>query len=240
MKKIVELARRTPGVPLLYRSLRGLYVSYRMRTNPAKHVFTDIYRRQAWGDGDSISGPGSDAEQARAVVEALPELFGELGITSLLDIPCGDFHWMRSVPLEGVRYVGADIVKELVRRNREEYAGDGIGFEHLDLLRDPLPAVDLVLCRDCLVHLSLDGVSRALANLRRCGSRYLLTTHFPGTERNAEIETGDWRPLNLELEPFGLPRPLKVIDECCSLEDGAHADKVLGLWRIEDLGPRRV
>lgn len=238
MKRIVELAKRTPGVHLLYRSLRGWYVSYRMRTDPTRHVFTDIYRRKAWGEGDSISGPGSDAEQTRAVVEALPELFRELQVSSMLDIPCGDFHWMSTVPREGIGYVGADIVKELIDRNCREFAREGISFQRLDLLSDRLPAVDLVMCRDCLVHLSLEQIGQALQNLRRSGSRYLLTTHFPATEHNAEIEMGDWRPLNLERAPFNLPRPLRVIQEGCTLEDGRHGDKVLGLWRFDELTDR--
>jgi hypothetical protein len=42
----------------------------------------------------------------------------------------------------------------------------------LDLTGDPLPRVDVVLCRDCLVHLSFQNIFRAFANLRRSGSRY--------------------------------------------------------------------
>jgi hypothetical protein len=45
-----------------------------------------------------------------------------------------------------------------------------------DLTRDPLPKVDLVLCRDCLVHLSFDDIYESLDNLRRSGSMLLLTT----------------------------------------------------------------
>ncbi len=238
MMRFAELAKRTPGVHRLYRALRGWYVSYRMRTDPTRHVFTDIYRRKAWGEGDSVSGPGSDAEQTRAVVEALPGLIRELEVSSMLDVPCGDFHWMSTVPLEGIRYTGADIVKELIGRNRREYAREGVDFECLDLLNDRLPAVDLVLCRDCLVHLPLEQVGQALSNLRRSGSRYLLTTHFPASEHNAEIEMGDWRPLNLERPPFDLPPPLRAIQEGCTLEEGRHGDKVLGLWRLDEPATR--
>jgi len=207
----------------------------RRRWDPTRTVFTDIYRERAWGRGESISGPGSDAEQTRAIRGALPALLARLEVRTLLDLPCGDFHWMSRVPLEGVRYLGADIVAPLIRDNARRHGREGREFLRLDLLRDDLPRADLVLCRDCLVHLGFADVARALDNLARSGASYLLTTHFPGTERNEEIETGDWRPLNLEAAPFHFPPPLEALPEECTLEGGAHADKVLALWRLEEL-----
>jgi hypothetical protein len=235
MSTLKELAKQVPGVRRLQRALRGLYVAWRKRSNPTRYLFTDIFERRLWGDGPSVSGPGSDLEQTRAVCESLPGLFEELEIERLLDLPCGDFHWMSRVPLNGLRYVGADIVSELVRRNQARHAREGVTFEQLDLLRDPLPAADLILCRDCLVHFSFADIRTALERFATSGARYLLTTHFPGTAANREIETGDWRPLNLELAPFHLPPPKKLIFEACTLEGGAHRDKVLGLWRIAEL-----
>ena len=49
---------------------------------------------------------------------------------------------------------------------------------------------------------------------------------------NAEIETGDWRPLNLGLPPFGLPAPVRLIDEG---NRGDQSDKRLGVWRLADI-----
>ena len=43
--------------------------------------------------------------------------------------------------------------------------------------------------------------------MARSGIPYLLTTTFPGAAANEEIVTGDWRVLNLEAPPFGLPPP---------------------------------
>uniref|UniRef100_UPI002157A42F class I SAM-dependent methyltransferase n=2 Tax=Pseudomonadota TaxID=1224 RepID=UPI002157A42F len=82
----------------------------------------------------------------------LPHLLREFNIRSVLDIPCGDFNWMRHVDLGGVHYIGADIVPELVEHNRRTYRGPRIQFEHLDVIASPLPKVDAVLCRDGLVH----------------------------------------------------------------------------------------
>jgi hypothetical protein len=49
---------------------------------------------------------------------------------------------------------------------------------------------------------------------------------------NADIEDGDWRMLNLERAPFNLPPPTDVLLEQCLENDGAYADKALGLWQL--------
>jgi hypothetical protein len=95
--------------------------------------------------------------------------------------------------------------------------------------------VDLVLCRDCLVHLSNAHIRDAIENLRASGSTWLLTTTFRAHDQNGDLDDGDWRPLNLERPPFGFPPPVAVVNEGCSEHDGAFADKSLGLWRIADL-----
>jgi hypothetical protein len=102
--------------------------------------------------------------------------------------------------------------------------------------KDSLPAVDMVFCRDLLVHLSYADAFAALRNLRASGSTYLFTTTFTRRSRNFDIPTtGEWRPLNLQLAPFGFSEPLTLINEKCTEGDGSWSDKGLGLWRISDL-----
>ena len=201
----------------------------------AAKVFTDIYARNAWNGRDSFSGTGSDLYQTRIIAKAIPALLREVAASTMLDVPCGDFHWMSRVDLSGVDYVGADIVDEIIQKNRALHARPGVRFCTLDLLEDNLPKVDLILCRDCLVHLSFDDVYTALGNVCRSGSQYLLTTTFPDRPDNRDILMGDWRPLNLEQAPFNLPPPLRRIDEGCTEGDGYFVDKSLGLWRIDDV-----
>jgi len=63
-------------------------------------IFTEIYQQRRWGDEESVSGPGSSVEESASVRAALPLLIKELGASSLLDVPCGDFFWMRMVDLD--------------------------------------------------------------------------------------------------------------------------------------------
>ena len=60
----------------------------------------------------------------------------EVNAKSMLDIPCGDFNWMRLVRFDGVQYIGADVVAELVAKNHKCYGGTGRDFRQLNLIRD--------------------------------------------------------------------------------------------------------
>jgi SAM-dependent methyltransferase len=197
-------------------------------------TFRQIHHTNHWGNAESRSGPGSAGNQTAVLQAELPRLLRRFEVTTLLDLPCGDANWMSTISLPGVRYLGADLVPEVIQRNREQHPAD-LRFEVLDLMTSPLPSADLLLCRDCLVHLSFADVQRAMANIRRSPITWLLTTTFPAQSRNEEIVTGDWRPINLELAPFNLPQAELLLNERCTEQDGRFADKSLGLWRVSDL-----
>jgi len=200
-----------------------------------KATFTEIYNKDHWKGANSISGTGSDHGQTKTVVTILDSLITELSIKSILDVPCGDFNWMKEVNLEGVDYIGGDIVADLIRSNLENFTSSNIQFKELDLLSDDLPLSDLILVRDCLVHLSYDNIYKAIQNVKRSGSKYLLTTTFPEHSKNIDIVTGDWRTLNLQAEPFNFSQPLKVFNENCTEGKGEYSDKSLALYLLDDI-----
>jgi hypothetical protein len=230
-----EITKKLPVIPSVYRTLREKCEYYRAKFQGPEKVFTSIYRNNEWGGTDSISGTGSDIHQTRAVIRELPAVLASFRISTMLDIPCGDFHWMKHVELSDIDYLGADIVDEVIKKNTENYGKDGVRFQKLNLIEDRLPKVDLVFCRDCFVHLSFADIFHSLDNICNSHSEYLLTTTFTGRKDNCDIATGKWRVLNLEIAPFMLPRPIKVIDEECTEIDGAYRDKALGMWRIADI-----
>ncbi|WP_432830371.1 class I SAM-dependent methyltransferase [Dactylosporangium sp. CA-092794] len=203
--------------------------------HPDDDVFEFIYERNVWGSGESASGLGSELAQTRVLRVALPELLHRLGATRLLDAPCGDFRWMRHVDLGGIDYVGLDVVERMVATDQERFGAPGRRFVAGNVISEPLPEADVMLCRDCLVHLSYRQIFDALGNIARSGIGYLLATTFVERAENHDIVTGDWRPLNLCAPPFSLPPPLQVIVEGCTENGGAFADKALGLWRTSML-----
>ena len=200
----------------------------------SKQVFNEIYRSNYWSCEESYSGGGSTVAATVWIRKGLEKVFKRYSIHSMLDIPCGDYNWMRLVKKDGIRYIGADIVSDLVAANNQKYATASIQFQVLDLTSDPLPKVDLIFCKDCLQHLSYENVHRAIDNIKLSGSRWLLTTSYPFTWRNWDIFDGDYRPLNLRLKPFSFPRPVLSIREH-STEVGVEPDKTMYLWRIDQL-----
>lgn len=230
-----DFARKIPFLVPAVRGARVKLEAWRLANRQMGDVFGEIYRRNRWGGRESASGTGSDLQQTAVIVAELPRLFERYAIASMLDIPCGDFHWMQRVDLGRVEYMGADIVPELVAADIAAYRRPGVAFSTLNLANDPLPRADLVFCRDCLVHLSFEDVYAALRNICASDARFLLTTTFPAHPRNRQIRTGQWRPLNLQAAPFLLPPPIELIDERCTEGDGEHRDKSMGLWTIEQL-----
>ena len=219
----------------MVRDLHDVYLDHRSTSMDTEFVFTDIFRKNKWGGEGSVSGTGSDFDQTRVILKALPGVFKAYNVTSVLDIPCGDFHWMQKVDLGQVHYTGADIVKDLIDRNNDRFQTYRRRFLQLNLVDDALPKADLVFCRDCLVHLCFRDVLNALDNICESGSKYLLTTTYINRDRNHNIKTGQWRALNLERPPFNLPKPVTLVDEKCLGRDGYQRDKSLGLWLTEDI-----
>lgn len=214
--------------------IKELQTMISRRGMSASEIFGDIYRSNYWGNSDSRSGAGSDLVQTLVVRAELPRIVKEFNIGKMLDIPCGDWHWMKEASIK-VDYIGADIVPEIIKRNTELYSNDRCKFRTLDLIQDDLPMVDLIFSRDVLVHLSFEDIFSALSNIDRSGSKYLLTTTFSSRETNVDIPTGRWRPINLQKAPFHFPEPLQLINENCTEGDGSWGDKSLGLWKISDL-----
>jgi SAM-dependent methyltransferase len=167
------------------------------------------------------------------VRHGLPGLLKNLGVTSLLDAPCGDGSWIQMLDWN-IRYVGVDIVPALIESLRCQ-AGKGT-FLLCDITKDPLPRADAVLCRDCFVHLSFDNINRAVRNFVASGADWLITTTFPEWRENVDCEDGDWRALNLELPPFGWGPPFYVLNERCNEGAGGWSDKSLAFWSLADLG----
>jgi len=191
--------------------------------------FEKIYKMNLWKSPESRSGRGSEIKHTKTVRRELVKLIKHLEFTSILDAGCGDFNWMSKVPLK-IPYRGCDIVPEMIAKNKKDF-GDrkNVLFFVADIRKDDLPQVDVILCRCALYHLSHASIKEVLANFKRSGSHFALLTNLPQVEKNTDIEDGEYRRLNLQLEPFNLPLPL------LSIIDDNGANEVLSLYRMEEL-----
>jgi len=184
----------------------------------AEEAFTLIYRSNYWSSGESASGGGSTLAHTEVLRAELPSLFERFDVETVFDAPCGDFHWMRHVvERTGVDYVGGDIVEPLVAELNERYRAPNVRFVQLDLSRARFPVADLMICRDCLFHLSWEDTYFLLRNF--CDSEIpllLTTTHYGDVlpAESSDIKTGGFRKIDLFSSPYCFsPETLAEIED---------------------------
>lgn len=198
--------------------------------------FSIIYRQNIFGGRQSRSGEGSDMIQTATIRKQLPLTLASYKINTMLDAPCGDWFWMRHTNLGVKKYIGVDIVDELIKSNQRTFGNQINSFICRNIVEDDLPLVDLIFCRDCLVHLNFTDIEKVIRNFKRSGSKYLLTTTFVRRDANNDLLGDDiWRTINLQISPFNFPQPLLLINENCTEIGGQYDDKSLGLWLLEDI-----
>lgn len=207
--------------------------------NTIKDIFTKIYIQNKhsidnntinqWKSSQSVSGLGSDVENNKNLIEELPYILNKYNVKRLLDIPCGDFNWMKEVKLDGIEYTGADIVSELIESNKQKYPN--VNFKNINLISDEIPDCDLIMIRDCLIHLSNNSVFKILENIKRSNIKYILTTLFTN-ENNVDIIDGGYRRINLLTHPFSLI-PIMMFNEISG--EPYTKNKYLAMFRKEDL-----
>jgi len=205
-----------------------------------KRKFGLIYKWNLFFGKESRSGRGSDYDQTEILRYEIPRVLEKLGVESLLDIPCGDLHWISRTNLRGVKYTGIDIVPQLISKLQIQFGGEGKLFQLSDITREVPPGkFDAILCRDLLVHLSTADIFKTLSNLQATGAKYLLTTHFTDMRVYKELTSipflVGWRPINLMEAPFLFPEPMIVINENCTEGGGRFADKSIGVWNLQAL-----
>lgn len=219
-------------IPILY-PLYNKINETKFRNSTTEQIFTKIYDKNLWTNKESRSGTCSSLKSTKSLRKILPELFEDYSINSILDIPCGDFNWMKEINLKSISYIGADIVEEINQNNIKKYSAENKKFVKMDILKDNLPKVDLIFCRDLFIHFSYDDIFKAVTNIKKSDSKFLLTTSFMTEKKNKNCSTGGWHPINLLIKPFSFPNPLKIIDE--EEEEVDVKKRSLLLWNISDL-----
>jgi len=206
---------------------------------PSADKFTLIYDKRLWfrvnpaiNADASSSGQGSTLESTAVFRRELECFLSHVNAQRLLDIPCGDFNWMKSVRFPpGLEYVGGDIVPSLVARLNKTYGNASQAFRVFDLTKDSFDAADVWLCKDCIQHLSNRDIFLVLENFCRSPVEYgLISNHF-GVVENVDIPTGGFRHVDLTLPPFSLPAPLIKLSDIPI--DGEP--RYIGVWKRTSL-----
>lgn len=193
-----------------------------------EQIFENIFLKKGWLAEDTVSGLGSTIRATNNLRQALTEM-GEI---SICDIPCGDMNWMKEIYNGFRQYYGIDIVKPIIAQNTLKYSNNKAKFIHGDICSFDFSSInaDLILVRDCLVHLSLEDIISALSNICKSNIPNIAITHFTGNRPFIDIKTGQWRPINFCIHPFNFNEPLRIINEGCLEGNGTFADKSIGIW----------
>tara|TARA_B110000503_G_scaffold57915_1_gene92701 strand:- start:1467 stop:2081 length:615 start_codon:yes stop_codon:yes gene_type:complete len=194
-----------------------------------KEIFTDIVLNNKWKKHPC--GPGSTMAYTENLRKALVPFLKLHNIKSILDLPCGDFSWMSTTGITNdFNYIGADIVEPMIQANKEKYPD--VDFRILDLTTDSLPEVDLLFCRDCLLHLSFDDIDRAFKNIIDSNIKYILmSTWFESATNERDIDTGKWRYIDFTKSPYNFSKSTE------SLSDWVHGfpRREMMLWPVETI-----
>lgn len=203
-----------------------------------------VFEEKVWRGSaqDRRSGPGSTMEATERVRAALPGVLERYKVKTFLDAPCGDWHWMSTVDIGDVTYIGGDISSAIIDANKEEFDRDGVSFQHLDITSDPLPKADLMMCRDCLFHLKHRFRWLFFENFIASDIPYLMMTMHHLDRNRSLTSNGNYAAFSPRAEPFNFPEPLEMIHETMDAlpEDMTKEEKPLsyrsiGIWRKEDV-----
>jgi hypothetical protein len=261
MKKVAKILLSEGATSLLVRSTKSLNFRIRNRLQEAAYSeidriaksnisnsekFSLIYRKKLWlkavphlNPEKTLSGHGSTQSSTRVFRRSLEHFLHEMNVEKFFDAPCGDFNWMKDVNVpDHCDYIGGDIVPALVANLQLKYgriSGPGEAssrqFINFDLIVDSFPSADVWLCKDCFQHLSNSDIRLVLNNFRRSRVKTALISNHIGVSFNVDIETGQFRHIDLTRAPFNLPPARQTLPD--APVDGEP--RYIGVWRREDL-----
>lgn len=181
-----------------------------------QETFSRIYRDKLWGEDLSspwFSGSGSIGGAREAYQEFVRCFIKQRGITSVVDLGCGDFRIGAPIARLVNRYVGVDIVPDLIDYLQARFGSSTTEFRCLDIVNDDLPEGELCLVRQVLQHLSNGEIKAVLPKLARY-KYVLITEHYPAPGRlvlpnrdkphGPDIRVADDSAVFLDQPPFGL------------------------------------
>lgn len=145
---------------------------------PTKAVMDQVYEMKLWGGNvtDFYSGDGSHRPELVDPYLDVVKTFLTSFKSPLVvcDLGCGDFNVGKELVNYIKTYVAADIVADLISRNKEKFKEENLEFRCLDLASDELPSGDCAILRQVLQHLSNAEVQRIISKLT--AFKYIIVT----------------------------------------------------------------
>lgn len=190
------------------------------------NIFEHIYRNDLWHGG---SGPGSLPSVNRPYVRFLHSFLRHNQIRTVVDLGCGDWQFSRGIDWGEARYLGLDVVPQVLEKNRRRYGRGAVEFDVSPADARDVPAADLLLVKDVFQHICNEKVAAYVREFPRF--KYVLVTNCIQKSRhlmNTDIADGGFRPVDLRLPPFSMPM-------ASVLEFGSR--RIFNPWRFEITTP---
>ena len=220
-----------------------------------KDIFSNIYDNHGFGSLESRSGPGSTLDETKKLRESIKKIIKDKNIKSVVDIPCGDFNWMKEIVFNFDSYIGGDIVKKAIEENNERYSNSRIKFIEFDIVNDEIPNGDLLIVRDIIGHFPIEDGVKILKNILNSKCKYLLSTTwakkigndwFPCEKNdvhreNEGVDYGRFYPVNLMSNPFNLPNAEIYLEEDVMVDNFENGNrKTLALWDLDKIRNKTI
>ena len=129
-------------------------------------------------------------------------------------MPCGDFLWFHEIIEDkNIRYVGVDIVDELIEANKKRYQNKNFNFINDDIVNfNTSDQFDLILIRDLFIHIQNSDIKKIIQNLNKMNFSYVALNSY-NNKINHDVIVGKHRKVNLLVEPFNLGKPLEFFKD---------------------------
>jgi hypothetical protein len=187
-----------------------------------KGRFTKIYELGYWtvnynGITSGPSGAGAIRDGAVSFLEFLQNFVDSMNIKTIVDMGCGDFQLLKHLILpDHIRYLGLDIVDDIILHNTEKYAKANMKFEIINEFEElEKYSGDLLIIKDVLQIWNVEQIQYFIKKiLPKYKYAIIVNNSLPlagQKEQNADIVSGDSRPVNLGAPPFNVK--LEVIKE---------------------------
>ena len=166
-------------------------------------VFDEMYKRNLWGFG---SGHGSLPRVTKSYRSMLENFIKDNGITTVVDLGCGDWQFSQQIDWGEANYLGLDIVDSLIKENDSRFGTEKVHFEVAPKDFKQLPKGDLLVVKDVLQHWPNADVKKFLSAIKT-RYKFVLTTNCIDSELpvNENIEMGGFRGLDIRIAPFNTP-----------------------------------
>ena len=154
-----------------------------------KDFFSNVYKKHVWGgfrDIDYWSGGGSrDYRVVYQYVHKINQFIFEHNINIVVDFGCGDMNIGEKIMCK--RFIGCDVVPELIDRNNEKYRTDpSKEFCICDGISEEIPHGDLLLIKEVFQHLSNEQILKIIENFKNF--KYIIITDGTNLKKECNMD----------------------------------------------------